>query len=122
MRSSIPPIMIDGPDRPHAFDNIPVRARPDHADARCTHCDGHGAWNEMLHLDSFRCRLAICHDCDGLGWISYDGSRTIQDVAVRNGHPAWILRRMPPPPVLVSAQTAPWTAAEPEPEPELEAA
>jgi len=106
MRSSIPPIMIDGPDRPHAFDNIPLRTRPDHADARCGNCRGHGAWNEMLHLDSFRCRLAVCHDCDGLGWVASDGSRTISDIAIMNGHPAWTLRRIPPPPVLVSERPA----------------
>lgn len=74
----------------------------------------------MLHLDSFRCRLAICHDCDGRGWVSLDGSRTLPDIATRDGHPTWILRRMPPPPVLVSAH--PIREAAPAPELELEAA
>lgn len=102
MRSNVPPLAIDGPHRPHALDNIPVRARPAHADVLCGHCRGRGAWNEMLHTDSFRCRLAICHECDGQGWTSADGSRTVSDIVMRNGHPAWIQRRIPPPPVLVS--------------------
>ncbi len=100
MRSNLPPIMISGPDQPHALDNVPVRARPDHGDVVCSHCQGRGAWNEMLHLDSFRCRLAICGECDGHGWKASDGSRTVSDIAIRDGLPAWTTRRIPPPPIL----------------------
>lgn len=102
MRSSVPPILIDGPDHPHAFDNIPVRGRPAHADIACSHCCGRGAWNEMLHPDSFRCRLAVCRECDGQGWVQIDGGRTMQDIVLVDGRPTWIRRRMPPPPVLAS--------------------
>lgn len=100
MRSNVPPLMITGPDQPHALDNLPIRTRPEHADMQCDHCHGRGAWNEMLHLDSFRCRLAICGSCDGHGWRSTDGSRTISDIVVRDGSPAWIQRRIASQPVL----------------------
>jgi len=104
MRSNLPPLMIAGPDEPHALDNIPIRMRPDHADVTCEHCRGRGAWNELLHLDSMRCRLAICPECDGHGWKARDGTRMISDVVMRNGHAAWIRRHVPPPPILVSHQ------------------
>lgn len=54
----------------------------------------------MLHLDSFRCRLAICGECDGHGWKALDGSRTISDIGMQAGHPAWTTRRIPPATVL----------------------
>lgn len=102
MHGSLPPLTISGPDHPHAFDNIPERTRPPYADVRCTTCRGRGAWNQVLHLDSFRCILAICGDCDGSGWKSFDGSRTVHDIEMTEHGPAWTLRRIPPPPVLVA--------------------
>ena len=104
MRSGLPPVHMDGPDHPHSFDNVPTRERPEHADVPCTTCRGHGAWNELLHLDSFRCRLATCHDCRGSGWVSRDGGTTTPDIVLTDGVPRWTLRRTPRPPMLVASR------------------
>lgn len=92
MHGSLPPIMIDGPDHPHAFDGIPLDQRPPGRDTRCTSCKGHGAWNAMLHIDTGRCRIQGCSECDGSGWISSNGQAPVADIVIVDGHPAWITR------------------------------
>lgn len=91
MHGSLPPIIISGPDQPHAFDGIPIDRRPPHADSRCATCSGHGAWNVLLHLDTGRCIIQACDDCDGSGWICSNGDRHVDDIVMIDGHPAWVV-------------------------------
>ena len=70
MRSNLPPVVIDGFDHPHALTGIPVRRRPEWGQTSCGTCRGRGARNEILHLDSMRCRQAACGVCLGSGWTA----------------------------------------------------
>lgn len=91
-----PPIGIDGFDHPHAFTGIPDARRPEWGSTRCGTCSGRGVRNEILHLDTGRCRIVGCADCDGSGWRSADGSRHRHDVAFVDGSPAWTTVTSPP--------------------------
>ena len=97
MRSNQPPIVIDGFHHQHALTGIAVRNRPSWATRPCPTCSGRGARNDFLHLDSMRCRLAACGDCDGAGWTAADGTRHRPDIVMRNGHPAWTIAVVPAP-------------------------
>ena len=96
MRSSVAPILIDGPDHPRAFTGIPVDRRPPHATRKCGTCRGHGAWNSLLHTDTGRCIIHPCDDCDGSGWTSAPEDRMIDDIVYdERGMPRWVLRLAP---------------------------
>lgn len=43
-----------------------------------------------------RCRLAPCAECEGAGWLTYDGTRHRSDIVMRNGHPAWVVEIVHP--------------------------
>lgn len=114
----MPPVVVDGFDHEHALTGIPVRRRPDWGALACPTCSGRGARNDLIHLDSMRCRLAACADCDGSGWLSADGTRHLPDVEMREGSPAWVVRIVPavrrtlPPSLLPSAPVPDDLAAE----------
>lgn len=95
MHAAWDPIEIDGPEHPHAFDGLPIRSRPEYGHHPCITCRGHGCWNELLFLDSGRCRLKGCDDCDGSGWRTMDGHHVALDIVMENGHPKWIVRHLP---------------------------
>lgn len=95
MRSSQEPVLVDGPDHLHAFTGIPLDRRPAHGASRCPLCKGHGAWNSLIHLDTGRCIIKPCGECDGSGWISGDGNRYIDDIVLVDGRPAWTIRIEP---------------------------
>lgn len=98
MKSHVEPIIIDGPEHPHAFTGIPIDRRPDHATQMCGTCKGHGAWNVLLHIDTGRCIIQGCEDCDGCGWVSDPEKRMIDDIVYdENGMPRWVLRLAPRP-------------------------
>lgn len=86
-----PPLIIDGPDHPHAFDNVPVRVRPEHCDRKCGTCKGHGGWIVELH-DHGRCKMTACETCLGSGWIDSDGLFRVHDIIVVDGAPRWVVR------------------------------
>lgn len=89
MHVHLPPIEIAGFDHPYALVGIAPARRPAWGATRCATCSGRGARNEILHLDSMRCRLAGCADCEGAGWLSSDGARHRPDIVLVNGAPAW---------------------------------
>jgi len=95
MRSHLPPILIDGFDHPHALTGIPPRQRPVWGHTACPTCRGRGARNDMLHLDSLRCRIAGCDACDGSGWLTQDGTRHRADIVLVDGAPAWTITITP---------------------------
>lgn len=86
-----PPLIIDGPDHPRAFDNIPVRVRPDHCDRQCGKCKGRGAWIVEMH-DHGRCRITACDACLGSGWLDSAGLFRVHDIEMVDGAPAWVVR------------------------------
>lgn len=86
-----PPLTIPGPEHPNAFDNIPVRDRPDHCDARCGRCHGRGAWITELH-DHGRCKITACDVCQGSGWIASNGMCRIHDIVMIGRTPTWVIR------------------------------
>ena len=100
------PLMISGPDHPNAFDNIPVRVRPDHCDAQCAKCRGRGAWIVELH-DHGRCKVTACDECQGSGWIDGDGMFRVHDIVMVGGVPTWVVRyeRRAPAPIEVAGTT-----------------
>lgn len=87
-------VVCQGPDSPHAFDNVPLLPRGGTLDARCAVCRGHGQWNVELDLVSFRCKRAICDHCLGAGWVETGGDPVSVPDIVRSadGHPMWIVR------------------------------
>ena len=111
MRSHLPPIEIDGFQHPHALTGIAERRRPDWGHTRCTTCSGRGARNDLLHLDTLRCRIAPCSDCEGSGWKSINGVRHRQDIVMRDGHPCWVVEIVSPvralPPCLLPGNLVP---------------
>ena len=111
MRSNLPPVVVDGFHHPHALTGIAERLRPEWGAARCPTCSGRGARNDIIHLDSMRCRIAACGDCDGAGWVSADGSRHLPDIVMRDGHPCWTVEIVRParalPPCLLPGYLVP---------------
>jgi hypothetical protein len=98
MHGSLPPIIISGPDQPHAFDGIPIDRRPDHRSSTCATCKGHGAWNVLLHQDTGRCVIQACDDCDGSGWTSDPDKRVVDEIVYdERGRPRWALVLRPRP-------------------------
>lgn len=90
------PVVVDGPEHPHAFTGIPIDRRPAHATHKCTKCKGHGAWNSLLYPDTGRCIINPCDECDGSGWVSSTNDRVIDDIAYdERGMPRWVLRVAP---------------------------
>ena len=83
-----------GPDRPHAFDIIPLCPRNGSLDARCPICRGYGQWNTEIDLVSFRCKRAICGHCNGAGWVETgDDPVGLPDIVMApEGYPRWIVR------------------------------
>lgn len=120
MSSHLPPIEIDGFDHPHALTGISERLRPAWGHTRCTTCSGRGARNDILRLDTLRCRLAGCTDCEGSGWLSADGSRHRHVITWRNGLPAWTVEVLPP--VVVEMHPAAIGLVDPDATPYAEAA
>lgn len=110
MRSNQPPVVVDRFDHQHALTGIAVRRRPEWADECCATCSGRGARNDFIHLDSMRCRLAGCTDCDGAGWRCSNGARHVPDIVLVNGMPAWttvVIPRRPLPPSLLPGAPVP---------------
>lgn len=96
MKSSMEPVVIEGPDHPHAFTGIPIDRRPAHATQKCARCKGHGAWNSLLYPDTGRCIIQGCDDCDGSGWVCDPEDRVIDDIEYDvRGRPRWVLRLAP---------------------------
>lgn len=95
MRSSMPPVEIRGFDHPYALTGIPPRRRPVWGCITCATCSGRGARNDLLHLDTMRCRLAACDECDGSGWLSADGARHRPDIVLIDGKAAWTVAIVP---------------------------
>lgn len=91
-----PPLDIDGFEHPHALTGIPEQRRPAWADVRCDTCAGRGCRNEILHLDSFRCRLAACDACEGAGWLATSGVHHRAIIVMVDGHPAWTVEHIQP--------------------------
>ena len=86
-----------GPDSPHAFDNVPLLPRNGTLDARCPICRGHGQWNTVIDLVSFRCTRAVCDPCYGAGWVETgDDPVGLPDIVLApEGYPTWIVRYVP---------------------------
>ena len=95
----------------HALTGIAERRRPEWGCTRCVTCSGRGARNDFIHLDSMRCRLAPCGDCDGSGWRTADGTRHRPAIVMRDGHPAWTVEIVHPhrtlPPCLLPENLVP---------------
>jgi len=83
-----------GPGDPHAFDNVPICTRNGMLDAKCTVCRGHGKWNSVIDLVSFRCKRAICDRCGGAGWIETGSDPVVvADIVMSpEGYPQWTMR------------------------------
>ncbi|MEN2786665.1 hypothetical protein ACFOKI_01805 [Sphingomonas qilianensis] len=86
-------VLCDGPDSPHAFDNIPLQIRNGTLDARCPICLGYGQWNTEIDLVSFRCKRAVCAYCHGAGWIETGGDPVaVPDIVLTpEGYPKWVV-------------------------------
>lgn len=80
-----------GPESPHAFDHIPIKARRDALDATCPVCKGHGAWNTEIDLISHRSKRHSCETCHGSGWIETgDDPVAVPEITMSpQGYPKW---------------------------------
>jgi hypothetical protein len=87
-------IECDGPDSPHAFDNVPLQPCNGALDAPCPICKGHGQWNTEIDLVSFRCKRESCAHCFGSGWVETgDDPVVLPDIVLApEGYPKWIMR------------------------------
>jgi len=71
--------------------NLAVKQRPDHLEALCPKCKGHGAWNVMLNnAGTFRNLIQACDRCRGEGWVDLDGHDFVDDIVLIDGKPAWV--------------------------------
>lgn len=91
-------VHCDGPDAPHALDNVPEQARNGALDARCPVCRGRGQWNTEIDLVSFRCKRAICPRCNGAGWVETGNDPiALPDIELApQGYPKWTTRYVAP--------------------------
>lgn len=90
-----PPVVIDGPRHPRAFEGIPIATRRGQLDTTCPECEGRGQWNTEIHAH-FRSKRQPCHLCLGEGWLETSGDATaVPDIIVVNGHAQWITRWVP---------------------------
>ncbi len=95
MSSGGPILHIEKPTEEHAFDNIPVRKRPNYADHQCRLCLGHGEWNDFIYQGG-RVIIHVCEDCNGSGWVGKNGETARLDIVLIDGHPHWVeLVKMP---------------------------
>lgn len=92
-------VLCAGPDKPHAFDIIPLQPRNGALDALCPVCRGHGQWNAEIDLVSFRCKRAICERCYGAGCIETGNDRVGHPdiIMTAEGYPKWVIGSDPAP-------------------------
>jgi DnaJ-class molecular chaperone len=64
--------------------------RPKCATSECSSCEGHGQFNSMIDLHSFRSIRGICDQCDGTGYL-VDDKKIIQTIIYTN-YPKWVQR------------------------------
>lgn len=90
-------VTCSGPQDRHALDGISVQPRRGDLDKLCPVCTGHGQWNREFDLASQRSKRAICHKCDGRGWIETgDDLVPRPDIAMSpEGAPRWVTRLDP---------------------------
>ena len=90
-------VTCSGPGDPHAFDGIAVQHRSGALDKVCPLCAGHGQWNTEFDLASQRSKRALCHKCDGRGWIETgDDPVPSPDIECAPGEaPRWVTRWAP---------------------------